>query len=122
MSEPPPYDKSSYGQGFNVTGQGQGYGVPGQGYTSPGQGQVYGAPLQGFVAPVQGYGAPVQGYGAPGQGHGASGQGVTAPVESHVMYVASPSFGEGSVTTVCRNCQANVSCFFWHQHAADHEN
>ena len=90
MSEPPAYDKSAYGQGFNT---------PGQGYSAPGQG--YGAPGQGYSAPGQGYGAPPS-YGAHGQGFGA-------PVQNHVMYVASPAFGKEPVTTVCRNCQANVS-------------
>eukprot|EP00090_Calanus_glacialis_P024266 TRINITY_DN37690_c0_g1_i1.p1 TRINITY_DN37690_c0_g1~~TRINITY_DN37690_c0_g1_i1.p1 ORF type:complete len:131 (+),score=37.67 TRINITY_DN37690_c0_g1_i1:32-394(+) len=63
MSEPPPYDKSAYGQGFT----------------------------------------------APGQGFAAPGQGFTAPGENRVMYVAPPTFGEQAVTTVCRNCQANIT-------------
>ena len=84
MSEPPSYDKSAYGQGFT-------------------------APGQGFAAPGQGFAAPGQGFAAPGQGFASSGQGYTAPGENRVMYVAAPSFGEQAVSTVCRNCQANVS-------------
>eukprot|EP00092_Neocalanus_flemingeri_P031079 GFUD01033759.1.p1 GENE.GFUD01033759.1~~GFUD01033759.1.p1 ORF type:complete len:165 (-),score=44.42 GFUD01033759.1:138-602(-) len=97
MSEPPAYDKSAYGQGFNTAGQG--YNAPGQGYNAPGQGQNH--PGQGFTAPGQGFTAPPA-YGSPGQGFGA-------PPVNQVMYVASPSFGAEHVTTICRNCQANIT-------------
>ena len=58
--------------------------------------------------PLPGYASPV----APGAGYPYSGQVYAPPVTTSVLYNSPYSFGKDPVTTVCKNCGANVRKYF----------
>merc|ERR1719315_417778 len=73
------------------------------------QGNDQSAYGQGFAPPLTGYNNPATGNNAPPTGYGAPGQGFAPPVTTNVMHVPAPQFGSDPVTTVCRNCHANIT-------------
>merc|ERR1711970_1306141 len=73
--------------------------------------QMYPSLAQSNQAPLPGYASPVA---PPGTGYGysappAPGQGYGAPMTTSVLYNSSSSFGKDPVTTVCKNCGANIT-------------